>query len=71
MTQNNSYKEYTDFIMDKTVTLLGIDSPTGYTENAAAWVKNEFEAPLSCKREVQGDDGFHGAVGNKLSEGLL
>ena len=33
---------YTDFITRETKTLLNIDSPTGYTENAAAWVKNEF-----------------------------
>lgn len=38
-----NYKEYTDFIMDKTVELLNIDSPTGYTDKAADWVKNAFE----------------------------
>lgn len=38
-----NYKEYTDFIMDKTVELLNIDSPTGYTDKAADWVKNTFE----------------------------
>jgi len=36
--------EYTDFILEKTSELLNIDSPTGYTETAAAWVKKEFEA---------------------------
>ena len=35
---------YTDFLMQETETLLKIDSPTGYTEDAAAWVKQEFEA---------------------------
>ena len=35
---------YTDYILQQTETLLNIDSPTGYTENAAAWVKREFEA---------------------------
>ena len=34
---------YTDFIVRETETLLNIDSPTGYTEEAAAWVKAEFE----------------------------
>ena len=34
---------YTDFLLQETETLLNIDSPTGYTENAAAWVKEEFE----------------------------
>lgn len=33
---------YTDFLVKETETLLNIDSPTGYTENAAAWVKEEF-----------------------------
>ena len=36
-------KQYTDFLVKETETLLNIDSPTGYTEDAAAWVKNEFE----------------------------
>ena len=35
--------KYTDFIVDETTKLLNIDSPTGYTEEAAAWVKKEFE----------------------------
>ena len=34
--------KYTDFIMEKTETLLNIDSPTGYTEEAASWVKEMF-----------------------------
>ena len=34
---------YTDFIVEETTKLLNIDSPTGYTEEAAAWVKAEFE----------------------------
>ena len=33
--------KYTDFIVKETTELLNIDSPTGYTENAAAWVKKE------------------------------
>lgn len=43
-TKKNNFKAYTDFIMDKTVELLSIDSPTGYTDDAAAWVKKEFES---------------------------
>ena len=34
--------QYTDFLVKETETLLNIDSPTGYTENAAAWVRDEF-----------------------------
>ena len=36
-------KKYTDYLVKETETLLNIDSPTGYTEDAAAWVKSEFE----------------------------
>ena len=36
-------KQYTDFLVKETETLLNIDSPTGYTEDAAAWVKHAFE----------------------------
>ncbi len=38
-----SLTKYTDFLIKETETLLNIDSPTGYTENAAAWVLAEFE----------------------------
>ena len=38
-----SLKKYTDFLMKGTETLLNIDSPTGYTEDAAAWVLGEFQ----------------------------
>ena len=37
-------KQYTDYIMDATVRLLAVDSPTGYTENAARWVMDEFKS---------------------------
>ena len=41
--KKKSLKKYTDFIVRQTEALLNIDSPTGYTENAAEWVKTEFE----------------------------
>lgn len=37
-------KSYTDFAAQKACALLAIDSPTGFTARAAAWVKAEFEA---------------------------
>ena len=37
-------KTYTDFILEKTRGLLNIGSPTGYTENAIAWLRQEFAA---------------------------
>lgn len=38
------FSKYTEFAVKKAVELLSIDSPTGYTKNAAEFVKNEFEA---------------------------
>jgi len=37
-------KNYAEFAWEKTAALLAIDSPSGYTDRAARWVKNEFEA---------------------------
>lgn len=37
-------RNYADYATEKTVELLAIDSPTGYTDTAAAWVKNAFTA---------------------------
>ena len=37
--KKSGLKKYTDFLVKETETLLNIDSPTGYTENAAAWVQ--------------------------------
>ena len=36
-------RNYADYAWDMTATLLSIDSPSGYTEKAAAWVKETFE----------------------------
>ena len=35
-------RKYTEYAVEKTVELLAIDSPTGYTDTAAEWVKNAF-----------------------------
>ena len=35
-------RTYADFAVEKTVELLAIDSPSGYTDAAAEWVKNAF-----------------------------
>ena len=44
-------RDYAVYAAQKTVELVGIDSPTGYTHDAASWVKNEFEA-LGYKAEL-------------------
>ena len=36
-------RKYADFAWEQTAELLAIDSPTGYTKNAAQWVKEAFE----------------------------
>ncbi len=35
-------KTYAEFAVEKTCELLAIDSPSGFTDKAAQWVKNEF-----------------------------
>ncbi len=47
--------KYGDYILEKAAELLAIDSPTGYTAEAAAWVMKEFSA-LGCnvKQTVKG-----------------
>ena len=50
-----SLKRYTDFLVKETETLLNIDSPTGYTEEAAAWVREEFaKLGFEAKRTNKG-----------------
>ena len=34
---------YANFAWEQTEALLAVDSPSGYTHKAAAWVKNAFE----------------------------
>ncbi|MCR5033435.1 MAG: M42 family metallopeptidase [Lachnospiraceae bacterium] len=63
-TKKNEFQAYTDFIMDKTVELLQIDSPTGYTDDAAAWVKKEFEA-LGYKASFTNKGGVMVDLGGK------
>ncbi len=64
-------KSYADHSWEKVTQLLSIDSPTGYTEQAAAWVKKEFEAlgfsaQITTKGGVLVDLG-----GNNADDGLL
>ena len=35
-------KQYADFAWEQAAALLAIDSPTGFTEQAANWVRNAF-----------------------------
>ena len=35
-------KNYTDYIVEQAQKLLSIDSPSGYTQNAAAWLMDTY-----------------------------
>ncbi len=64
-------KAYADFAWEQAAAVLAIDSPTGYTEKAALWVKNAFEglgfdARLTTKGGVLVDLG-----GKDDADGLL
>ena len=48
-------KKYTDFAIEKTCGLLSIGSPSGYTEQAIAWLQREFAAlNIPCWKTVKG-----------------
>ena len=38
------YEAYTDYITETLLALLAVDSPTGYTDDAAEFVLREFKA---------------------------
>ena len=62
---------YADYAWDRTCDLLAIDSPSGYTDKAAAWVKEAFEnlgfaAMITVKGGVIVDLG-----GENENDGLL
>ena len=62
---------YAEYAWEKTQTLLSIDSPTGYTAKAAAWVKEAFEhlgftAVITAKGGVLVDLG-----GENENDGIL
>ena len=66
-----SLTKYTDFIVKKTEELLNIDSPTGYTKEAADWVKKEFEA-LGFKATLTNKGGvIVDLTGKDKKNGLL
>ena len=48
-------KEYAAFAVKQAMDLLAIDSPTGYTEQAAQWVQNAFQTlGFAAKRTTKG-----------------
>lgn len=62
---------YTDFIVEKSVELLAIDSPTGYTKEAAEWVYNEF-SKLGFESTITTKGGVMIKLGGKNADnGIL
>ena len=64
-------RKYAEYATNKAVQLLAIDSPTGFTDKAAEWVKNEFstlgfDAKITAKGGVLVDLG-----GENDSDALL
>ncbi len=63
-------KKYAEYAVKKTVELLEIDSPTGFTSSAAAWVKNEFEE-LGYDVKITEKGGVCVTLGEDGEDGLL
>lgn len=64
-------KNYVKYATDKTLELLAIDSPTGYTKEAAKWVKGEFDA-LGFDAKITNKGGVLVNIGAEGEEnGLL
>ena len=61
---------YADFAWEQTAALLAIDSPSGYTEKAAAWVRDAFRN-LGFPAELTVKGGVLADLGGREGEGLL
>lgn len=60
-------RSYAVFAAEKAIELLNIDSPTGHTKNAAAWVMKEFES-LGFKTSLTNKGAVLIDLGGKESE---
>lgn len=63
-------RKYAEFAANEAVELLGIDSPSGFTERAAEWVKNRFEA-LGYKAEITEKGGVLIDLGGRNDKDAL
>ncbi len=63
-------RSYADYAWEQTAALLAIDSPSGYTEKAAAWVRDAFRA-LGFPAELTVKGGVLADLGGREAEGLL
>ncbi len=63
-------KIYADFAWDQAAALLAIDSPSGYTHKAAAWVKEAFES-LGFPAHITTKGGVIADLGGKNQQDAL
>lgn len=64
-------KQYADFAWEQAAALLAVDSPSGFTGNAARWVKEAFEA-LGFSAVITNKGGVLADLGGKdETDGLL
>ena len=62
--------KYADFAWEMTSALLAIDSPTGFTDNAAAWLKEQF-TELGFKTTLTEKGGVLVELGGEGENGLM
>lgn len=63
-------RTYADFAWDQTAALLAVDSPSGFTAHAAAWVKEAFEA-LGCPAKITRKGGVLAELGGEDAKDAL
>lgn len=63
-------RTYADFAWDRTAALLAVDSPSGFTAHAAAWVKEAFEA-LGCPARITRKGGVLAELGGENESDAL
>ena len=64
-------RKYADYAWEQAAALLAIDSPTGFTAQAARWVKDAFES-LSCPTVITAKGGVLADLGGENdADGLL
>lgn len=63
-------EQYTTYAVEKAVELLAIDSPTGFTRDAAEWVRNAFEA-LGFSADITNKGGVLIDLGGRNAQDAL
>lgn len=64
-------RKYADYAWEQTAALLAVDSPTGFTANAARWTKDVFEAMGYCTKLTNKGGVLVDLGGEDDNDGLL